>query len=184
MPDPGEERRVTSPKPAPPCTIVVFGAAGDLTKRLLMPAIYNLAGAKLLDDKLQIIGLDHNDRTTDSWRTELSDALQSFTKDAGAEFHPDSHRSSDAGAGSRGGSSTRSSISRTPATTASSRTASAAGNVIFYLRGRGALLRHDRRAARQSRPARRNRRCVSAARDREAVRLRSAVRPKRSTRAS
>ena len=79
-----------STKPAPPCTIVVFGAAGDLTKRLLMPAIYNLAGGKLLDEGLKIIGLDHNDRTNDSWRTELNDAMQSFTKDAGAEFHPDS----------------------------------------------------------------------------------------------
>ena len=75
-------------KPAPPCTLVIFGARGDLTKRLLMPAIYNLAGAKLLDAKLQIKGLDHNDCTTDTWRTELNDALQSFTKDAGAEFHP------------------------------------------------------------------------------------------------
>ena len=78
-----------STTPAPPCTIVVFGAVGDLTKRLLMPAIYNLAGSKLLDEKFQIIGLDHNDRTTDSWRTELNDALQSFTKTAGSEFHPD-----------------------------------------------------------------------------------------------
>jgi glucose-6-phosphate 1-dehydrogenase len=84
-----EEHSVNSTKAAPPCTIVVFGAKGDLTKRLLMPAIYNLANGKLLDDKIKIIGLDHNDRTTDSWRTELNDALQSFTKDAGAEFHPD-----------------------------------------------------------------------------------------------
>ena len=36
-------------KPAPPCTLVIFGAAGDLTKRLLMPSLYNLAGAGLLD---------------------------------------------------------------------------------------------------------------------------------------
>ena len=79
---------MNSIKPAPPCTIVIFGAVGDLTKRLLMPAIYNLAGGKLLDDKVQIMGLDHNDRTTDSWRTELNDALQSFTKAEGAEFHP------------------------------------------------------------------------------------------------
>ena len=79
---------MNSIKPAPPCTIVIFGAVGDLTKRLLMPAIYNLAGGNLLDDKVQITGLDHNDRTTDSWRTELNDALQSFTKAEGAEFHP------------------------------------------------------------------------------------------------
>ena len=79
---------MTSIKPAPPCTIVIFGAKGDLTKRLLMPALYNLANGKQLDDKLKLIGLDHNDLTTDSWRTLLNDALQSFTKDAGAEFHP------------------------------------------------------------------------------------------------
>jgi glucose-6-phosphate 1-dehydrogenase len=79
---------VDSTQPAPPCTLVIFGAKGDLTKRLLMPAIYNLAGAKLLDQGLRIVGLDHNDLTTDGWRGELNDALQSFTQDAGAEFHP------------------------------------------------------------------------------------------------
>ena len=80
---------MNSTKPAPPCTIVVFGAAGDLTKRLLMPAIYDLAGERLLDEKLRIIGLDHSAGSTDSWRTELNDALVSFTKNPGAEFHPD-----------------------------------------------------------------------------------------------
>ncbi len=74
--------------PAPPCTLVVFGAAGDLTKRLLMPAIYNLAGSGLLDDGLKIVGLDHNERTSEGWRDELSAALESFTHDPGAEFHP------------------------------------------------------------------------------------------------
>ncbi len=29
--------------PAPPCTLVIFGAGGDLTQRLLMPALYNLS---------------------------------------------------------------------------------------------------------------------------------------------
>jgi len=76
------------PAPAPPCTLVIFGAVGDLTKRLLMPALYNLAGSKLLDDALQIVGADHNDRNAEAWRAELSDALESFTKDPNAEFHP------------------------------------------------------------------------------------------------
>jgi glucose-6-phosphate 1-dehydrogenase len=83
----------TSPQkdcaPAPPCTIVVFGAVGDLTKRLLMPALYNLASGHLLDDGLQIIGADHNDRTAETWRAELSKTLESFTSDPDAEFHPD-----------------------------------------------------------------------------------------------
>ena len=39
--------------------------------------------------RTKIIGLDHNDRTAATWGSELNDALQSFTKAAGAEFHPD-----------------------------------------------------------------------------------------------
>jgi hypothetical protein len=33
---------------APPCAMVIFGAAGDLTKRLIVPALYNLVNAKRL----------------------------------------------------------------------------------------------------------------------------------------
>jgi glucose-6-phosphate 1-dehydrogenase len=78
----------TNPAPAPPCTIVLFGAVGDLTKRLLMPALYNLAGSRLLDEETQILGADHNERTAETWRAELSDAMESFVNDASAEFHP------------------------------------------------------------------------------------------------
>jgi len=80
---------MASPVPAPPCTIVIFGAAGDLTKRLLMPALYNLAGSRLLDDGLEIVGADHNVRTAETWRAELEAELESFTTDTAAEFHPD-----------------------------------------------------------------------------------------------
>ena len=75
--------------PAPPCTLVIFGAGGDLTKRLLSPALYNLAGSGLLSDGLRIFGLDHNARSTDEWRSDLSETMQSFTKDKAAEFHAD-----------------------------------------------------------------------------------------------
>ena len=40
--------------------MVIFGANGDLTKRLLMPALYNLSGYKLLDDKFTILGVDRD----------------------------------------------------------------------------------------------------------------------------
>ncbi|MFF7708969.1 glucose-6-phosphate dehydrogenase [Pseudomonas sp. NPDC007930] len=46
--------------PAPPSTLFLFGAHGDLVKRLLMPAVYNLARDGLLDDNLHIVGVDHN----------------------------------------------------------------------------------------------------------------------------
>jgi glucose-6-phosphate 1-dehydrogenase len=84
-----DAQHATPLSPAPACTLVVFGAVGDLTKRLLMPALYNLAGSHLLDDSLQIIGADHNVRTADTWRSELTSTLESFTHDLTAEFHPD-----------------------------------------------------------------------------------------------
>jgi glucose-6-phosphate 1-dehydrogenase len=38
-----------APKPAGPCAMTIFGVTGDLSKRLLFPALYNLAQQKLLD---------------------------------------------------------------------------------------------------------------------------------------
>ena len=43
--------------PAGPCAMVIFGAGGDLTKRKLMPALYNLAEGKLLPEQFAIIGV-------------------------------------------------------------------------------------------------------------------------------
>lgn len=73
--------------PAPPCTLVIFGAGGDLTKRLLMPSLYNLAGSGLLNDKLQILGLDHTAHSDDEWRDGLTETMESFQKDKAGEFH-------------------------------------------------------------------------------------------------
>ena len=80
-----------SPKspPAPPCTLVIFGAGGDLTKRLLMPALYNLAAGGLLAEGFSVLGVDHNPLTDAGWRADLTATMQSFTKDPSAEFHAD-----------------------------------------------------------------------------------------------
>ena len=64
---------------APPVTLVIFGAAGDLTKRLLMPSLYNLQLAGLLDDTFNVIAVDHNERTNDVYRDALTEAMQGFT---------------------------------------------------------------------------------------------------------
>ena len=74
-------------QPAPPCTFVLFGARGDLTKRLLMPSIYNLARDGLLDDNMKFVGVDHNELSTDDWRKYLSDTLNEMAADPHAEFH-------------------------------------------------------------------------------------------------
>ena len=49
-------------KAAPPCALVIFGAAGDMTKRLLLPALYNLRRSKLLPEDFAIIGVARTDR--------------------------------------------------------------------------------------------------------------------------
>ena len=43
--------------PSSPCAMVIFGAGGDLTKRKLMPALYNLDKGKLLPDQFAIVGV-------------------------------------------------------------------------------------------------------------------------------
>jgi glucose-6-phosphate 1-dehydrogenase len=75
---------------APPCTIVIFGAGGDLTRRLLMPAIYNLAKDKLLSDKFAIIAADRTPKPPDAYRDSLADGVRSFVSDtaSGGETEP------------------------------------------------------------------------------------------------
>ena len=60
---------------APPCVLVIFGAAGDLTQRLLMPALYNLRRAKLLPDNFAVIGVAHAPKDDGAFRKELASAL-------------------------------------------------------------------------------------------------------------
>ena len=76
-------------KPADPCAMVIFGASGDLTKRLVMPALYNLARTKVLPEKFALIGVARTEGTTESWRDHLHDMLKSFVGNAAAEFDVD-----------------------------------------------------------------------------------------------
>src|ERR1700721_1215539 len=65
----------------PPCAIVIFGANGDLTRRLIVPALYNLARTGLLPQRFALVGVDHNKKTPEELQTALHDFLaQSLTK--------------------------------------------------------------------------------------------------------
>lgn len=57
--------------PAGPCVLVIFGASGDLTKRLLMPAIYHLKRSGLLPDAFAIAGVARRDMTAVQFRDSL-----------------------------------------------------------------------------------------------------------------
>ena len=53
--------------PEIPCVFVIFGATGDLTKRLLIPSLYNLLANKLLPDKFAIIGVSNVKMTSENF---------------------------------------------------------------------------------------------------------------------
>src|SRR5215470_18894375 len=59
-------------KKAPPSTLVIFGSTGDLTKRLLLPAVVNLARAKLLPEKFAVLGVGRRDYSSVEFRAELT----------------------------------------------------------------------------------------------------------------
>ena len=65
-----------------PCVVVIFGASGDLTKRLLMPALYNLACDGLLPEQFALVGADIVELTTEQFRAKMSDE-----KDGIHKFH-------------------------------------------------------------------------------------------------
>jgi glucose-6-phosphate 1-dehydrogenase len=77
-----------SPFVAPACAMVIFGAAGDLTKRLVVPALYNLVHAKRLPNGFRLVGVDLAAQTIDDWCKGLSDTMQEFVGKDG-EFEID-----------------------------------------------------------------------------------------------
>jgi glucose-6-phosphate 1-dehydrogenase len=66
--------------PAPPATLAIFGAGGDLTKRLVVPALYDLVRGGKLPDDFAIIGVDHTDQTTEGWCQSLTEMMQALTR--------------------------------------------------------------------------------------------------------
>src|SRR5574341_38137 len=69
----------THERPADPCVFVIFGASGDLTKRLLMPAIYNLACDGFLPHHFAIIGTAKTELDHDSFREQMNKDIRQFT---------------------------------------------------------------------------------------------------------
>ena len=65
---------------AAPCALVIFGASGDLAKRKLIPAIYEMAREKLLPEKFALVGYSRSPMTNDEYRKDCRDAVQAFTR--------------------------------------------------------------------------------------------------------
>jgi glucose-6-phosphate 1-dehydrogenase len=74
---------------APPCAMVIFGAAGDLTKRLVVPALYDLVCAKRLPAQFRLVGVDLVAQTATDWSRSLTEMMNQFVAHSGGEFHVD-----------------------------------------------------------------------------------------------
>src|SRR3984957_17387050 len=73
----GADAPETSP-PIQPCVMLIFGASGDLTKRLLVPALYNLACDGLLPPNFALLGTAMDALTTESFRERMSVDIKKF----------------------------------------------------------------------------------------------------------
>jgi glucose-6-phosphate 1-dehydrogenase len=71
--------------PAPPCAMVIFGAAGDLTKRLVAPTVYNLAHAGQLSDGFQLTLFQRADTVEAGWQA-VQPILDGWAKNPPRDF--------------------------------------------------------------------------------------------------
>lgn len=69
--------------------MVIFGAAGDLTKRLVVPAIYNLITRGRLAEGFRLVGFDLANIDSNEWRRRLTETLRESVHNTGGEYHPD-----------------------------------------------------------------------------------------------
>lgn len=65
-------------EPGDPCAMVILGAGGDLTKRKLIPALYNLAKDNLLSREFALIGFGRADLSHEQFREKCSEDVKQF----------------------------------------------------------------------------------------------------------
>jgi glucose-6-phosphate 1-dehydrogenase len=70
----------THRKAVEPCTVVIFGASGDLTSRKLIPALYHLYLEGQMPAPFRVIGFARRPKTDDSFREEMAVALRQFSR--------------------------------------------------------------------------------------------------------
>jgi glucose-6-phosphate 1-dehydrogenase len=66
--------------PVAPTTLVIFGATGDLARRKLLPALYNLAHEGALPERFHLIGVSRKEKANDDYRQECEQAIRRFSR--------------------------------------------------------------------------------------------------------
>jgi len=74
----GKGAATAAARPADPCCLVIFGASGDLTHRLLLPALYNLAVDGLLPKAFALIGVARTPSSNEAFAADLEASLPKF----------------------------------------------------------------------------------------------------------
>jgi len=90
----GEANSGRAERPGDPCLFVVFGASGDLTRRKLVPALYNLRAIGLLPGRFAVVGAMRRPLDDGAFRAELREALGAFSTrplDGWDDFAPRVH---------------------------------------------------------------------------------------------
>jgi len=66
--------------PVAPTTLVIFGATGDLARRKLLPALYNLAHEGALPERFHLIGVSRKEKAHEDYRAECEEAIRRFSR--------------------------------------------------------------------------------------------------------
>jgi glucose-6-phosphate 1-dehydrogenase len=66
--------------PPPPTTLVIFGATGDLARRKLLPALYNLAHEGALPERFHLVGVARKEKSHENYREECEEAIRRFSR--------------------------------------------------------------------------------------------------------
>ncbi|MEJ2690277.1 MAG: glucose-6-phosphate dehydrogenase, partial [Deltaproteobacteria bacterium] len=73
---------LTAERVAPPCSLVIYGASGDLTQRKLVPALFGLYQKHLLPSCFHLIGTSRTEMSSETFRARLKD----FLRQSGTQF--------------------------------------------------------------------------------------------------
>jgi glucose-6-phosphate 1-dehydrogenase len=80
MPENPLRRGLAEDRTIDPCAVVIFGASGDLTKRKLMPGLYNLAVSRSLSGGFAVVGVARREKSNDDFRAEMKTAISKYSR--------------------------------------------------------------------------------------------------------
>ena len=66
--------------PVAPTSLVIFGATGDLARRKLLPALYNLAHDGALPGRFHLVGVSRKEKAHEDFRAECEEAIRRFSR--------------------------------------------------------------------------------------------------------